>query len=61
MNTYFSTFGLTHLQDESVTHPLTRLDVRLPLSLLLAGACLRRHFVATTPPDAPSGASSHGF
>ena len=62
MNTNFSAFGLIHHQGESATHPLTRLAVRLPLSLLLAGPCLRRRrFVAATPQDAPSGASNCGF
>jgi hypothetical protein len=62
MNTVFSAFDLIFHQGAFATCPLTRLAVRLPLSLLLAGTCpQRRRFAAVTPPDAPSGTSNYGF
>jgi hypothetical protein len=46
-------------QGEITTHPLTRLDARLPLSLVVAGIGLPPpRFVAPTRPDAPLGASN---
>jgi len=49
-------------ESQNATHPLARLCERLPLSLLLAGTCLRRRrFAAFTHPDTPSGASNYGF
>jgi hypothetical protein len=49
-------------QGASATHPLARLVERLPLSLVVAGnGLLPPRFAAGTHPDAPSGASNHGF
>ncbi len=62
MNTEFSVFDGVHRSGDTATHPLARLDVRLPLSRLLAGHGLRRRcFAADTRPNAPSGASNCGF
>jgi hypothetical protein len=62
MNTDFFAFDWIHRQGESATHPLARLGVRLPLSLVVAGPGLPPpRFAATTLPDAPSGASNYGF
>ena len=62
MHTVFSAFDLISHQGVFATRSLTRLAVRLPLSLLLAGTGpQRRRFAAATPPDAPSGTSNYGF
>lgn len=62
MNTDFSAFDWIHRQGESATHPLARLVVRLPLSLIVAGPGLPPpRFAAPTRPDAPSSASNCGF
>ena len=62
MNVGFYAFDPVHRQGASATHPLTRLVARLPLSLVVAGPGLPPpRFVATTRPDAPSGASNYGF
>ena len=62
MDIGFSAFDHVHLQGESATHPLARLVVRLPLSLVVAGPGLPPpRFAASTRPDAPSGASNCGF
>ena len=62
MNTNFAAFDDLHLLGENATHPLVRLVVRLPLSLLVAGPGLPpRRFAADTRPDAPSGASNCRF
>jgi len=37
MSTRFRTFADAHPEDDSATRPLARLDVRLALSLRLAG------------------------
>jgi hypothetical protein len=59
MDSAFPAFDKLHHLGEYATRPLARLDVRLPLSLLLAGmSLLRRRFAAATHPDAPSGASN---
>jgi hypothetical protein len=47
---------------EPATHPPVRPVTRLPLSFVVAGlGLLPPHFAADTRPDAPSGASNHGF
>jgi len=57
MDIGFSAFDRAHLQGESATHPLARLAVRLPLSLVVAGPGLPPpRFAADTRPDVPSGA-----
>ncbi|HSJ79734.1 MAG TPA: hypothetical protein VK910_00860 [Thiobacillus sp.] len=62
MHAVFSAFDLISHQGAFATRSLTRLAVRLPLSLLLAGTGpQRRRFAAVTPPDAPSGTSNYGF
>jgi hypothetical protein len=62
MNIGFSAFDPTHLKGESATHPLARLVVRLPLSLVVAGPGLPPpRFAAATRSDAPSSASNCGF
>ncbi|MEQ1662516.1 MAG: hypothetical protein ABL877_07450 [Thiobacillus sp.] len=62
MNPEFYAFDNVHRASESVTHPLVRLFMRLPLSRLLAGPGLpRRCFAAVTRSDAPSGAFNCGF
>ena len=62
MNIDFFAFDSLHSLGESATHPLIRLSVRLPLSLLVAGPGLPpRRFAAVTRPDAPSGTSKCGF
>jgi hypothetical protein len=62
MNITFFAFNCFHLFGESATHPLARPDVRLALSLILAGMSLRRlRFAPVTRPNAPSGASNRGF
>jgi len=62
MDIGFSAFDRAHLQGESATHPLARLIVRLPLSLVVAGPGLPPpRFAATTRPDAPSSAPNCGF
>ena len=61
MNISFSAFD-AYLQGESATHPLARLVVRLPLSLVVAGPGLPPpRFAADTRPGAPSSASNCGF
>ncbi|MGA9991491.1 MAG: hypothetical protein WBP86_04070, partial [Thiobacillaceae bacterium] len=53
-------FDKCHLLGERATHPLARPDVRLALSLLLAGPGLRRRrFAPTARPDAPSAVSNY--
>jgi hypothetical protein len=55
-------FDQYHLFGERATHPLARPDMRLALSLLLAGPGLRRRRCApATRPDAPSGVSNCRF
>jgi len=62
MNAGFFTFGQLDWQAGSATHPLARLAKRRPLSLVVAGNRLPPpRFAAATRPDAPSGASNHGF
>ena len=62
MNIDFLAFDSLHHMGERATHPLVRLGVRLPLSLLVAGPGLPpRRFAAATRPNAPSGASNCGF
>lgn len=62
MHTVFSVFDLVSHQGAFATRSLTRLAVRLPLSLLLAGTSpQRRRFAAVTHPDAPSSTSNYGF
>ncbi|MBW8370685.1 MAG: hypothetical protein K0M66_06910 [Thiobacillus sp.] len=62
MNTESLSFVPPHRLGESATHPLARPDVRLALSLLLAGPGLPRHrFAPATRPNALSGASNYGF
>jgi len=62
MNIDFLAFDSLHHLGESATHPLIRLVVRLPLSLLVAGPGLPpRRFAPDTRPNAPSGASNCGF
>jgi len=59
-----ATFAFDHVphQRAPATHPLIRLVMRLPLSLVVAGTGLPPpRFVAATRPDAPSGASNFGF
>ncbi|HYP67542.1 MAG TPA: hypothetical protein VEP67_04745 [Thiobacillaceae bacterium] len=52
-------FDKCRLLGERAAHPLACPDVRLALSLLLAGPGLRRRrFVPATRPDAPSGVST---
>jgi hypothetical protein len=59
MNTTFFAFNRIHLFGESATHPLARPDVRLALSLILAGmSLLRLRFAPVTRPNVPSGASN---
>jgi hypothetical protein len=59
MNTTLSAFNYFYLFGESATHPLARPDVRLALSLILAGMSLRRlRFAPVTRPNTPSGASN---
>ncbi|MFH1818566.1 MAG: hypothetical protein ABIK08_02245 [Pseudomonadota bacterium] len=57
-------FSFDHVgrQIEPATHPLARLVMRLPLSLVVAGlGLLPPHFAAATRPDAQSGTSNYGF
>ncbi len=62
MDTRFTPFDNSHHMGDIATHPLIRLDARLPLSLVVAGPGLPPpRFAADTRPDAPSGASNHGF
>jgi hypothetical protein len=62
MDIGFSVFDHAHLEGESATHPLARLAVRLPLSLVVAGPGLPpSRFAAYTRPDTPSSASNCGF
>ncbi len=62
MDIGFSAFDHARLQGESATHPLARLVVRVPLSLVVAGPGLPPpRFAAYTHPDAPSSASNCGF
>jgi hypothetical protein len=62
MTTELFSFDEPHLFGESATRPMARPDVRLALSLFLAGMSLpRRRFAPAIRPDAPSGASNCGF
>jgi len=55
-------FDCVHRRGTYATHPLARLVERRPLSLVVAGiGLLPPRFAAVTHPDAPSGASNHGF
>jgi hypothetical protein len=59
MNIDLHAFVHAHLLNEHATHPLAHLDVRLPLSRLVADpGLLPRCFAADTRPDAPSDASN---
>jgi len=62
MSTRFRAFANAHLEGERATRPLARLDVRLALSLRLAGMSLPRcRFAPDTHPGAPAGASNYRF
>ena len=62
MNIELSAFVGIHRLGESATRPLKRLNVRLSLSLLVAGPGLPpRSFAASTRSDASSDASICGF
>jgi hypothetical protein len=62
MSTEFFAFDGVHRLADTATHPLARLDVRLPLSLVVAGPGLPpSRFAAGTRPNAPSGVSNCGF
>lgn len=62
MNPGFLTFGRVLLGAWSATHPLARLDTRLPLSLVVTDPGLSPpRFAAGTRPDVPSGAPNPGF
>jgi hypothetical protein len=55
-------FDAHHLMGDSATHPLARPAKRRALSLLLAGAGLRRpRFAPDTRPDAPTCAPNYFF
>jgi hypothetical protein len=57
-----SGFDYLYHSGESATHPLIRLDMRLPLSRVVAGTSLLPPcFASAARPDAPSGASNYGF
>jgi hypothetical protein len=69
MRTKCPDFDSIYQQGESATHPLARLVMRLPLSLVVAlkdsdplwAEAHVESYAAVTRPDAPSGASSYGF
>ncbi|MDP1645517.1 MAG: hypothetical protein Q8L71_08455 [Thiobacillus sp.] len=62
MNTGFPAFDRVLLDAGRATHPLARLDTRLPLSLVVTDPGLSPpRFAADTCPDAPSGAFNPSF